>query len=128
MAAQQNTHGLVLFAHGARDPEWALPIRRVEQAVRQAQPALPVCCAFLEFMTPDLSQGVDDLIAQGCQSITITPVFLAQGGHLKRDLPLLVAQQRERYPQVTFQLTTALGEDAGVVQALAQAALASLSA
>ena len=31
-------------------------------------------------------------VGQGAASVTIVPVFLAQGGHLKRDLPLKVEE------------------------------------
>ena len=29
------TTALILFAHGARDPEWANPMRRVQAAIRK---------------------------------------------------------------------------------------------
>ena len=32
-----NKNALILFAHGARDPEWANPMRRVQAAVRAAK-------------------------------------------------------------------------------------------
>ena len=45
---------LILFAHGARDPEWANPMRRIRAAVMQQAPAMRVELAFLEFMSPNL--------------------------------------------------------------------------
>ena len=46
--------GLLLFAHGARDPQWALPFEAVAQRCRAARGADRVALAFLEFMTPAL--------------------------------------------------------------------------
>jgi sirohydrochlorin cobaltochelatase len=46
--------GLILFAHGARDPRWATPFEAVAAAVRAARPGLPVRLAFLAFMSPTL--------------------------------------------------------------------------
>ena len=58
--------GLLLFAHGARDPNWARPFEAVAEHLRAARPDAPVCLAFLEFMTPGLVDGGGQLVAQGC--------------------------------------------------------------
>ena len=50
------TTALILFAHGASDPEWANPMRRVQAAIRQRMTSVPVELAFLEFMTPTLPE------------------------------------------------------------------------
>ena len=31
-------HGIVLFAHGSRDPEWAEPFRQICQRVQSSRP------------------------------------------------------------------------------------------
>lgn len=48
------TQGLILFAHGARDPRWALPFEQVAQRVRAMRPGLVVSLAYLELMPPRL--------------------------------------------------------------------------
>jgi sirohydrochlorin cobaltochelatase len=40
--------GLVLFAHGSRDPEWARPFERIAAILRERLPATAVGLAFLE--------------------------------------------------------------------------------
>ncbi len=59
------TQGIVLFAHGSRDPLWRAPIEAVEAHIRAHQPAVAVRCAYLELSTPDLPQAVEDLVGQG---------------------------------------------------------------
>jgi len=117
---------LVLFAHGARDPEWAQPLRRVRTAVHAAAPDLRVDLAFLEFMQPDLATCFDRLVADGYRHVIVLPMFLAQGGHLKRDVPLLISDLQRRNPTVRCELATAIGEAPDVVQAMASHALALL--
>ena len=73
---------LILFAHGARDPEWANPMRRVQAAVQARQPGVPVELAFLEFMSPTLSESIAGLLAGGVRKIVVMPMFIARGGHL----------------------------------------------
>ena len=111
---------LILFAHGARDPAWAEPFRRLQSISQLSLPDVTVELAFLELMKPSLPEQVEKLVATGIRQITIVPVFLGQGGHVRRDLPLLIEQLRQSYPSVAFKIAAAAGEDAGVLQALAQ--------
>lgn len=114
---------LILFAHGARDPEWAAPMRRVQDAVRALQPDVRVDLAFLEFMTPTLAECAEKLLAEGYEKLTVVPMFIAQGGHLKRDVPALIEQLRSTRKSVEISLLPAIGEQESVVQAMAAAAL-----
>jgi len=75
---------IILFAHGARDPEWAAPFQRIAARLREVRPNLPVQLAFLELMQPALADAVAGMAADGITRITLVPLFLAQGGHLKR--------------------------------------------
>ncbi|KAB2967635.1 CbiX/SirB N-terminal domain-containing protein [Zoogloea sp.] len=110
---------IILFAHGARDPEWAKPAQRVAAALRSLRPETRVEVAFLEFMEPALADAVESAAASGASSIRVVPLFLAQGGHLKRDVPVLVEAARARHPGCRIELVAAVGEDEGVVQAMA---------
>jgi len=114
---------IILFAHGARDPEWANPMRRVQVAVRQRVPDVPVELAFLEFMAPTLPECAVQLIEQGARKIVVMPMFIARGGHLKNETPEMLAVLRSTYPDVEFSLCSAIGENEIVVQAMATAAL-----
>jgi sirohydrochlorin cobaltochelatase len=120
------TTALILFAHGARDPEWANPMRRVQAAVRQRVAEMPVELAFLEFMTPTLADCATALIADGATKIVVMPMFIARGGHLKRDVPELLAALQAAHPGVELTLGDVIGEQEIVVQAMAESSLKSL--
>ena len=58
--------GILLFAHGARDPNWAIPFEAVSARLRSRSSAAgaqapEVSLAFLEFMSPDIATAGDDL-------------------------------------------------------------------
>lgn len=110
---------LVLFAHGSRDPEWATTLERICRSVRALAPEARVEPAFLEFGTPSLDDCAVGLIQTGYRKIIVVPVFLARGGHLKQDLPQLMDSLRQRYPDVVFELSAAIGEVDSVVNAMA---------
>ncbi|AIO33767.1 cobalamin biosynthesis protein CbiX [Burkholderia pseudomultivorans] len=119
-----SSHGIVLFGHGARDPRWAEPFERLAARLRgagsPASPAPLVSLAFLELMTPSLGEAVAAQAAAGCTHITVVPVFFGQGGHVRRDLPQLVDACRAAHPGVEIRCATAVGEDDGVLDAIAR--------
>lgn len=121
------SHGLILFAHGARDPRWSLPFEAVAARVREARPGVPVRLAYLEFMAPNLPDAGAELASAGCTRIEVVPMFLGAGGHVRKDLPLLLEQVRAAHPGLRVTLHTAVGEIDSVMAAMAMAALATLA-
>ena len=117
-----SSHGLLLFAHGARDPRWAEPFEAVAQRLRERHPALTVELAFLEFMTPTLVEAGVQLVAAGCQRVDVVPLFLGAGGHVRKDLPVLLDELSATYPGVQWHLQRVIGERASVIDAMADAA------
>src|SRR4051794_20248773 len=81
--------GLILFAHGSREPQWAAPFQETARRVMAALPSVPLRVAYLERMEPDLATAVAQLAAEGVARVVIVPLFLGQGGHLREDLPRL---------------------------------------
>ena len=111
--------GIVLFAHGARDPEWARPFEAIRDRVRASRPEYPIVVAYLELMPPTLEEAIESLIADGASAITVFPLFMAQGGHLKQDLPRILEEIRASYPHVPIALETAVGEVPEILDAIA---------
>ena len=110
--------GIVLFAHGARDPEWARPFEAIRDRVRQSRPECPVRLAYLELMAPTLEEAIASLVEEGALAVTVFPLFLAQGGHLKEDLPRILEAIRAGHPHVPISLERAIGEVPEVVEAI----------
>ena len=120
--------GLLLFAHGARDPRWAGPFEAVARRIALQRPGQAVALAFLEFMQPDFAAAATGLVSQGCTRIHVIPMFLGSGGHVQRDLPALVEQQRALHAgRVRWELHAPLGEIDSVIDAMAAACLAPLN-
>ena len=105
---------VILFAHGSRDPEWARPFEKIRDAVSRC--GLEVRLAFLELMQPSLAEALRDLEANGAESIRVVPVFLGYGGHIKKDLPALVAAAN---PKAKVTIDAPVGEQQDVIEAIA---------
>lgn len=125
-SAPTTSQGIVLFAHGSRDPLWHKPIEAVAARIALLSPHTPVVCAYLELSTPDLPTAIHTLLARGLRGITVLPLFLGVGKHAREDLPRLVADLQTAHPDVQFTLNAPVGEDARLVHLLAEIALGNL--
>ena len=117
---------LILFAHGARAASWVEPFERLQKITQQQLPDVRVVLAFLELMTPRLPEVLAECAADGITEISIVPVFLGQGGHVKRDLPLLVVEAQAQYPETMITVAEAVGEQPEVLDAIARYCVGSL--
>jgi len=120
--------GLLLFAHGARDPRWALPFEDVAARIRAARPGTPVRLAYLELMEPSIRSAGAALAADGCSAVEVLPLFLGAGGHVRKDLPRIVDELAGAHPAVAWRLHPAAGEAEPVIAAMARTALDLLGA
>ena len=111
--------GLVLFAHGSREPGWAEPFEKIARALKRRSPGMAVELAYLEVMKPSLDEALASLAAAGAQRVRIVPVFLGAGGHIKHDLPKLARAARTRHPTVEIVLEKTIGERTETIEALA---------
>jgi sirohydrochlorin cobaltochelatase len=116
--------GIVLFAHGARDPQWARPFEEIRARVRASRPEYPLALAYLEQMSPTLEEAIDALCAEGASAILVFPLFMAQGGHLKEDLPRILADLRKTRPHIPIALESAIGDVPEVLTAISEWILA----
>jgi len=107
--------GVVLVAHGSRDPEWSRPFERLAAALEKRLPAAAVALAYLEH-GPSVEEALAVLVAKGVGAIRVVPVFLGAGGHVKQDIPKLVAAAR---PAVPVTIDQPIGEQAALIEAIA---------
>jgi len=118
--AEAKTSALVLFAHGARDAQWSEPFRAIRQAVAKRRPDLSVELAFLELTQPPLEDCIAGLVEDGHTRIIVAPLFLAQGGHLKKDLPRLLKEVSARHPDTDIEVLAPIGEVTELLNAISE--------
>ncbi|SMC49985.1 sirohydrochlorin chelatase [Polynucleobacter kasalickyi] len=110
--------GVIYFGHGARDIRWREPFDRLKQLWQSAHPEIPCELAFLEMMTPSLTHAIQHLVDQNIQQIKIIPVFFGQGGHLRKDFPILLEEARAQFPNVALSASCAVGESDLILQSI----------
>ena len=115
-----NRSGIILFAHGARDPQWARPFERIRTLLAQRSAQTPVELAFLESMRPSLSEAMTAIAAHGVERVTVVPLFMAQGNHLRNDLPEVVRHASDRHPGLSVRIAPAIGDVDALLDAIAE--------
>ncbi len=123
MTQSKEKHGIILLAHGSRDPLWRQPVEAVARHIGLLCPDLDVRCAYLELSAPDLDASVAELLLLGVSSITVVPLFLGIGKHAREDMPRLMAKLRVSHPQILFILRPSIGEEAQVIELIARIAI-----
>ena len=114
---------LLLFAHGSSDPGWAAPFVKLKTAIQARDASRIVELAFLERMQPSFDEAVAILQKQGVSEITVAPIFLAIGGHMRKDLPALIETTHKR-TGIAFRVLPALGESGEMIEFIATWVLA----
>jgi sirohydrochlorin cobaltochelatase len=115
--------GLLLLAHGARDPRWALPFEAVSARIRAERPGVALELAYLEFMAPDLIAAGRRLAEAGCEVVEVMPLFLGMGGHVRNQVPALVEQLITAHDAIRWSLQPTIGEAEAVIAAISAEAL-----
>jgi len=113
---------IVLIAHGSRDALWRSPIEAVRARTQALLPHCVVRCAYLELCPPDVAQTVAELAAAAVTRITLLPLFLGAGRHVREDLPRQVQVLAASYPHVQLHLCPPVGEDERLIALLAHMA------
>lgn len=114
--------GIVILAHGSRDPQWRGNVEAIA-AQLTAQSGLTVACAYLELCSPTLDEVVADLQSKGLKHLRVLPLFFGIGKHASEDIPARLADINARFSQVSLELLPAAGDDARVRHAVVDMAL-----
>jgi sirohydrochlorin cobaltochelatase len=110
--------GLILVAHGSRDPSWVAPFARVHERLAAQLGPQRVALAFLESMPPTPSVAAQTLVDHGCTRLVLLPLFLGTGKHARADMQACLADLQTTHPLVRVELHPSLGEQDVVLDAI----------
>ena len=107
---------LLIVAHGSRRKESNDEVRRLTHRIEENMgPAFDkVACAFLEISSPLPDSAIADLADTGVTEIKVFPYFLAAGSHVVNDIPKMIEEEIDNYPNVHFEVLPHLGALQGI--------------
>jgi len=109
---------VIFFGHGARDIRWREPFDRLVYLWTSQYPNTQAKVAFLELMSPSLQEAIAEYAALGIEDVVVIPVFFGQGGHLRKDLPVILENCRAQFPEINLSTSSAVGESDEVLQSI----------
>ncbi|MEJ2639557.1 MAG: CbiX/SirB N-terminal domain-containing protein [Desulfosarcinaceae bacterium] len=117
---------LLIAAHGSRQPAANAEIASLSESIAAIAGGGfdRVRCAFLQLTDPLIPDVIAELVAGGADEIVVFPFFIAAGSHVKSDIPDLVAEAREAYPEVVFRVAPHLGASEGIARFILNAVCA----
>ncbi len=109
---------LLVMVHGSPRPESNRDMFAVVDLVRQhgVYPIIEV--GFMECNEPAIPQAIAACVAQGARRVIAVPYFLHTGRHVADDLPTLLEEAQQQYPDVEFLMGDYLGHDDLIAEVL----------
>ena len=120
MLLKKKSTAVVLLAHGSSDPNWKNPFIELTKETLLEDHIEKISLAFFELEKPSLEDIIAKLHAEGEKNIFIFPVLLANGYHLKVDLPKRLKILSEKYPSLEFATGSALIEQLNVRKSISE--------
>ena len=103
--------GVLIIAHGSRAKETESALEAVLAMVKSKLPDVIVECAYMEFSDKTVEKGIAELAAKGVTEIKAVPYFLFMGIHMKEDIPEIIAECGENFPNIKITIGSHLGVD-----------------
>jgi sirohydrochlorin cobaltochelatase len=101
---------LILIAHGSKNARWRASVERVVTSLEEELGEASVALAYMELSPPTLLDVASEAVSRGVTTLGVLPLFLADEGHVERDVRPLVDDVRRALPQATIELLPALGQ------------------
>lgn len=67
--------------------------------------------AHMEIAEPSIAQAYAQCVARGATNIVVCPFFLGPGKHWQSDIPRLVLEANQQFPDTSSEVTAPLGVD-----------------
>lgn len=103
--------GVIILSHGSRSPEAQITLQKIKDLVVSMSNYDAVEGASLQFNQPDLPAVLAEMAGRGMNRVIVMPLFLYMGMHMKRDIPEILADQRNLYPDMQIDMTANIGVD-----------------
>ena len=93
--SRSDMNGYILLSHGSKVKASNDATREVLEKLRTNIQNIEL--AFLELAEPDFEEAVKKLKQTGVTAVTVLPLFLAPGKHVREDVPMLAESCSKKY-------------------------------
>lgn len=100
---------VILLFHGSGSESATPAAHRLAEQVKRLGGYDSVETAFLRHVQPDLVEAVGHAVRQGAERIAVVPFFMQAGGHVVKDIPVIIEKARQAWPGVEIIITDHVG-------------------
>jgi sirohydrochlorin ferrochelatase len=101
---------ILLVDHGSLRAEANQNVVAVARLVQeQVGPEVVVLACHMSLAEPTVEQGIARCAEYEVEQITVHPFMLAEGRHVREDIPRMVQEISKQYPAISFSITAPLG-------------------
>jgi len=101
---------ILLIDHGSVKPEANHMVSCMANLLQHMLGAdIVVRHAHMELAEPSIAAGFADCVRNGASEVIAFPYMLSPGKHVTRDVPRLVAEAAQAFPQIAYRVTGAFG-------------------
>ncbi|MEH7119962.1 sirohydrochlorin chelatase [Neobacillus vireti] len=111
---------VLYIGHGTRSKKGADEARAFIARVSQRVDVPIQIISFLELTDPSIEEGFRQCVERGATEITVVPLFLLAAGHIKQDIPEVLAAVRAQYPDVSIKVKDPFGVQGKILDAVAE--------
>lgn len=111
---------LILIAHGSRNPRWRTSVEGVVDSLQRELGPGTVRLAYMDCTPPTLLDVASRAVAEGVTNLRVLPLFLAEEGHVERDVQPLVEEVRSAFPDIAVEHLPPVGQHPEFREALAR--------
>ncbi|MGB9663091.1 MAG: S-layer homology domain-containing protein [Moorellaceae bacterium] len=94
LAAKEVKPGILIIAHGTKDPTWTTPVWEAAYELKDSLP-YPVALGFLEEIKPDIPEAVQQLNTAGVNKIIAVPLFLSSYSNHIEEIKYILGLRRD---------------------------------
>lgn len=102
---------IIIIGHGSRSPEANAQLLAVVDQVKRSYADDQVLPAYLERVTPSMSEAMTTAVAHGACTILVIPCLLFHGIHVHADIPQVIESFTAAHPGITVRMGRAIGAD-----------------
>jgi sirohydrochlorin cobaltochelatase len=128
MTSTSETTGLIIICHGSPLPPANKGFIDLVDRIAARLGMNHVLPAFLALLRPNIQDQIAELVSRGVTRIVLMPYFLFQGRHVDIDIPNILTECQEWFPEVTLELLPTLENDPAVESVVVQRLMPLVSA
>lgn len=111
---------ILYIGHGTRSKKGAGEVREFTERVMKRIAVDIQEVSFLELTEPLIEEGFQRCVKKGATKITVVPLFLLAAGHIKQDIPEVLASLQARYPHIQVEVSDPFGVQSRILDVVAE--------